>query len=480
MKRKNEYKGIYTSIATLINIIIITGMYAYVWYTFYRRIMGNNIFRRPGNFLVIAVYAALYFILQNVYGGFKIGHLKLSDVLFAGLLSTLINTAFAYAQICLIAAALVKPTPLLFLFCADIAVLVLWGMFADMLFYKLFPPREILLIVGNEHYSKLRSNFDSRYEKFQIAEDIAIADTDLETVKQKALQYGSVILYDIEANIRNILLKFCFENSVRVYVTPKISDVIMRGGSVVDLFDTPLVLCRNFGLTLGQRIVKRIMDIVLSSIGIIITAPVMLIIAIAIKIEDGGPVFFKQRRSTLDNTRFNILKFRSMVVDADKDGFRGASAHDERITKVGRLIRPFRLDELPQFFNVFRGDMSIVGPRPERVEHMKAFTSEIPEFPFRLKVKGGLTGYAQVYGKYNTTPLDKLKLDLIYIQNYSFRLDVKLLLMTIKILFQKESTEGFDEKETKKIYQNYIKTQEPKSAEKKDKKDDGGEKNEKN
>ena len=477
MKRKNEYKGIYTSFVTVLNLIIITGMYAYVWYTFYRRIMGNNIFRGPGNLLVIAVYAALYFILQNVYGGFKIGHLKLSDVLFAGLLSNAINTVFAYAQICLIAGALVKPTPLIFLFCADIAVLVLWGMFADMLFYKLFPPREILLIVGNEHYYKLRSNFESRYEKFQIAEDIAIADTDLEFIKQKALQYGSVILYDIEAKNRNILLKFCFENSVRVYVTPKISDVIMRGGSVVDLFDTPLVLCRNFGLTFGQRAVKRLMDIAISSVGIILTAPLMLLIAIAIKIEDGGPVLFKQRRATLDNTRFSILKFRSMIVDADKDGFHGATAHDDRITKVGRLIRPFRLDELPQLFNVLKGDMSIVGPRPERIEHMKAYTAEIPEFPFRLKVKGGLTGYAQVYGKYNTTPLDKLKLDLIYIQNYSFRLDVKLLLMTIKIVFQKESTEAFEESDAQKVFEDYTKTQEAKASEKEA--NNGGEKNEK-
>ncbi len=474
MKRKNEYKGIYTTFTMLLNIAVITGMYAYVWYTFYRRIMGNNIFRGPGNLLVIAVYAALYIILQNVYGGFKIGHLKLSDVLFAGLLANLINTAFAYAQICLIAGAVVQPTPLIFLFFADIAVLVLWGMFADLLFYRLFPPREILLIVGNEHYYKLRSNFESRYEKFQIAEDISIADSDLETIKQKALQYGSVILYDIEAKNRNILLKFCFENSVRVYVTPKISDVIMRGGSVVDLFDTPLVLCRNFGLTFGQRLVKRAMDIALSLFGIIVASPIMLLIAVAIKIEDGGPVFFKQKRATLDNTSFKILKFRSMVVDADKDGFKGATSNDKRITKVGKLIRPFRLDELPQLFNILKGDMSVVGPRPERVEHMKAYTSEIPEFPFRLKVKGGLTGYAQVYGKYNTTPLDKLKLDLIYIQNYSLRLDIKLLLMTLKIAFQKESTEGFDEKETKKIFQNYIKAQEeskPKTEEKKNEKD---------
>ena len=337
MKKKNEYKGLYITVSTLIHLAIIIGMYAFVWYKFYRRIMGDNIFRGPGNLLVITVYAALYFILQNVYGGFKIGHLKLTDVLFAGLLSNVINTAFAYAQISLIAGALVSPLPLLVLLVADISVLVLWGMFADIFFYRLFPPREILLIVGNEHYYKLRSNFESRYEKFRIAEDVSITDTDIDTIKRKALLYGSVILYDIAAKNRNKLLKFCFENSIRVYVTPKISDVIMRGGSVVDLFDTPLVLCRNFGLTFGQRIVKRTIDIIISFIGIIITLPLFLIISLAIKLEDGGPVFFKQKRATFDNNVFKILKFRSMIVDADKTGFRGATDHDDRITKVGRI-----------------------------------------------------------------------------------------------------------------------------------------------
>jgi exopolysaccharide biosynthesis polyprenyl glycosylphosphotransferase len=458
MKSKNEFKGMYTSVCTVINLAAVTFMYAFVWRTFYSPLTGN-IFRGPGNWLVVAVYFALYFILQNVYGGFKIGHLKLTDVLFAGLLSNTINTGFAYAQICLIVRSLVSPLPLLVLFCADIAFLVLWGMFADMIFYRLFPPREILLIIGNEHYYKLRSNFESRYEKFRIAEEISISDTDLATIKHKASQYGSVILYDIEAYTRNILLKYCFEQSIRVYVTPKISDIIMRGGAVVDLFDTPLVLCRNFGLTFGQRFVKRAMDIALSLIGIIITAPLMLIIALAIKIEDGGPVFYKQKRATLENDTFDILKFRSMIVDAEKDGFHPATDNDDRITKVGKLIRPFRIDELPQLFNILKGNMSVVGPRPERLEHMKAYTADIPEFAFRLKVKGGLTGYAQVYGKYNTTPLDKLKLDLMYIQNYSFGLDFKLLLMTLKIMFQKESTEGFEESETQKVFENYINAQ---------------------
>ena len=174
----------------------------------------------------------------------------------------------------------------------------------------------------------------------------------------------------------------------------------------------------------------------------------MIIVAIAIKIEDGGPVFYKQKRVTINGRIFEILKFRSMIKDAEKDGeSRPATDHDPRITKVGAVIRALRIDELPQILNILKGDMSIVGPRPERVEHMDQYGKDIPEFDFRLKVKGGLTGYAQIYGKYNTSPYDKLRLDMMYIENYSLMLDLKLVLTTLRILLKKESTEGFDKLE---------------------------------
>ena len=211
------------------------------------------------------------------------------------------------------------------------------------------------------------------------------------------------------------------------------------------MFDTPLLVCKNTGLNLLQKFVKRFFDILLSLIALAVFSPFMLIIALAIKFYDKGPVFYKQKRATINNKGFDILKFRSMIVDAEKDNKSiPATDHDPRITPVGRFIRAIRFDELPQLINILKGDMSIVGPRPERVEHIEEFSREIPEFKFRLKVKGGLTGYAQVYGKYNTTAYDKLRLDLMYIQNYSFLLDLKLILSTIKILFIKESTEGFD------------------------------------
>ena len=201
------------------------------------------------------------------------------------------------------------------------------------------------------------------------------------------------------------------------------------------------------GLAVDQRAAKRVMDILISGIGIIITSPIMLIIAIAVKAYDRGPVFYFQDRLTLGGKPFKICKFRSMCVDSEKNGARLASKHDSRITPVGHVLRNLHLDELPQLFNVFKGDMSLVGPRPERESIMLEYEKELPEFYYRLKVKAGLTGYAQVYGKYNTTPYDKLKLDLFYIENYSVWLDLKLMLLTLKILFTPDSTEGVDEKQ---------------------------------
>ena len=177
----------------------------------------------------------------------------------------------------------------------------------------------------------------------------------------------------------------------------------------------------------------------------VIALPFMLVIAAAIKLEDGGPVFYKQKRLTLNGREFNILKFRSMIVDAEKyAGAVLAEDNDPRITKIGKLIRATRLDELPQILNILKGDMSIVGPRPERKCFADEFAKEIPEFEYRLKVKGGLTGYAQIYGKYNTSAYDKLRLDLMYIENYSIVLDIKLMLLTLRIMFSKDSTEGID------------------------------------
>lgn len=230
---------------------------------------------------------------------------------------------------------------------------------------------------------------------------------------------------------------------IRTYTVPKISDIINRSSDDLNLFDTPLLLSRNEDLKIEQVFCKRLMDIIFSVAGLIVSSPFFLIIAVLIKATDGGPVFYKQTRLTKDRKEFMIYKFRTMIQDAEKDGHaRLASEKDDRILPVGRFLRATRLDELPQLINILKGEMSVVGPRPERPELAAEIEEELPEFAYRLKVKAGLTGYAQIYGKYNTTSYDKLKLDLTYIRNYSFFLDLKLMIMTPKIMLMKESTEG--------------------------------------
>ena len=214
------------------------------------------------------------------------------------------------------------------------------------------------------------------------------------------------------------------------------------------MFDTPLLLFRNRGLTVEQQVIKRVFDIVVSFLMLAGLSPLLALIALLVKCYDGGPVLYSQERLTKNGKVFRILKFRSMRVDSEKAGARLAMKDDDRITPVGKILRNIHFDELPQLINILRGDMSIVGPRPERPEIAAEYTKEIPEFPFRLKVQAGLTGYAQVYGKYNTTPYDKLKLDLTYIENYSFFMDLQLIATTVKILFQKENTEGVEHWQT--------------------------------
>ena len=329
----------------------------------------------------------------------------------------------------------------------DIVVIFIWTVFVNGVFRKLFPPRHILLLYEEYDPTTLLHKVNSRKDRYLIKRSMNV-EQGWETVTKEMHNYDAVFLCDIHSPLRNRLVKYCYANGIRSYITPKISDIIIRSSENIHMFDTPLLLSRNNGLSFEQKLVKRLMDIVISLVMLIITSPFMFITAVAIKLYDGGPVFFRQKRCTIDGREFFIHKFRSMIVDAEKEGeVIPATEDDDRITPVGKVIRKTRLDELPQFIDILKGDMSVVGPRPERVEHVEQYTQEIPEFAYRLKVKGGLTGYAQIYGKYNTTAYDKLKLDLMYIQNYSFLLDLKLIIMTVKIIFVKESTEGFGDTE---------------------------------
>lgn len=442
-KYKEQYRRLIMFSLTLVILAAITGAFAVVWYNFYSMYLAVTFFRK-GNWLLIAIYAMMLYVFTRIYGGYRIGHLKRGDVIYSAFLSMLFVNFITYFQISLLGLRLVNPLPMVSLSIVDVVLIVAWATGANALHLRLYPPRQMLLIYGSNSAEQLVYKMVTRAEKYDICEAVNIS-VGLVEIYDRIELYNAVIICDVNSTYRNKILKFCFDHSIRTYITPKISDMIIRGADPIHLFDTPLLLCRNQGLTFEQRLFKRATDLLLSGLALVIAAPVMLGVAVAIWLHDQGPILYRQKRLTLDGNVFEIYKFRSMVQNAEKEGAQLSPANDSRITPVGRFIRKMRLDELPQLINIFKGEMSFVGPRPERPEIAEEYEKVIPEFSFRLKVKAGLTGYAQILGKYNTIPYDKLKLDLMYIENYSLLMDLKLMLMTLKILFVPESTEGIAE-----------------------------------
>ena len=449
--RKNEsIKRLIILCLSFLGILLLTGMYAYTWIVeYHQRYVYNVKLYFWGHILMITVYFVLLFFFNTTYGGMKIGFLKPMDVFFSQAFSLLCVNVITYMQISLMEVKLVWGKGIIWMTLAQILFAGVWTWICNLVYRKAFPPRELLLIHGERTIEDIMRKFASRPDKYKISKCMDIMEGQ-EAVKKEILDSKmAVVLWDIPTTDRNELFKFCYSRSIRVYMMPKITDVLMKGSDQLHLFDTPILLSREVSLKVEQRIVKRLIDIVCSLILLVISAPFQLITAIVIKMYDGGPVLYKQIRCTTGGREFEILKFRSMRVDAEKDGVaRLASKNDDRITPIGKFIRAVRIDELPQLFNILKGDMSFIGPRPERPQIIAQYMEEMPEFELRMKVKAGLAGYAQVYGKYNTTPYDKLKLDLFYIENYSLWLDIKLMLLTLKILFKPESTEGVDSNQT--------------------------------
>lgn len=440
---------------SLVGLVFQTVLYVYVWQRVYNDIMQNSMWRsfhRKGFWLLAAVYFLLLLFFTATYGGLRIGYLKPMDVFFSQVISLFFTNVVSYFQISLLSLKLVTPYPLLLMMLAEIAIAGIWTFISHRLYKQFFPPKRLLFISGERPVDDILRKFETRRDKYHILKCIYESEGRQSIEAEILKNYDGVVLWDMNTVLRNKLLKFCYSKGVRVYIMPKIPDIMVQGSEKLNLFDTPILLIREYAMTIEQRFVKRAIDVLCALILIVVTSPIMLITAIAIKLYDGGPILYKQIRCTRDMREFKILKFRSMRSDAEKDGVaRLASKNDSRITPVGKIIRKVRIDELPQLFNILNGDMSFIGPRPERPEIIREYQEEMPEFTFRTKVKAGLAGYAQVYGKYNTTPYDKLKLDLFYIENYSVWLDLKLMLLTLKILFQSESTEGVDENQTTAI-----------------------------
>ena len=429
-------------IVKLGNVALITLPFLVVWFHFYADRTASPYYYW-GNWVVVALFFVLYILFCRIYDGFLISINRISEIVYSQALASVISDFLLYVVICLLSKRLVNPLPLFGALVVQVLLSGLWAYYAHRWYFSKFPAKRTAVIYDvREGLERLVEEYGLEKKfKIQIAMNVQQALDNKELLNQM----DTVFLSGIHSHDRNILLKYCVDKDINVYVIPRIGDVLMSGARSMHMFHLPMLRVGRYHPSPVYLALKRGFDILASGIATVILSPVFVVTAIAIKRYDGGPVFYKQQRLTKDGKIFEVLKFRSMRVDAEKDGVARLSTgdKDDRITPVGRFIRKVRIDELPQLLNILKGDMTICGPRPERPEIAAQYEEDLPEFRLRLQAKAGLTGYAQVYGKYNTTPYDKLVMDLMYIAHPSFWQDLQIMFATVKILFMKESTEGF-------------------------------------
>lgn len=416
------------------------------YYTYIRHYPRANFYLK-GNALFFVVYSAILVLFMTIYGSFSVRKYRTRELVFAFGLSCFFTDIIAYFLMCMIAKAILPPKYVIFTLLAQ--CLIETGIFilARILADRLEPTTPALLIVTEKDAEEnVRNKFDRRRTRYYI-DRVVSADTPWDELCETMRSYGTIVLMPMEKELRRRIMDDCFWHDVEVLLKPDMQDIMVNCADTVIMSDVPLYAVHTGNHDRGYLTAKRVLDIVASVCGLVLCSPIFLGVAIAIKIQDGGPVFYRQKRLTLGGKPFYLTKFRSMVVNAESaTGAVLAGKKDSRITKVGAFLRAARIDELPQLLNILSGDMTLVGPRPERPEFYEKYCAEYPEFAYRLRAKAGLTGYAQLYGKYNTTFADKALLDMYYIQKASFLWDLQLIFYTLKIIFVKESTEGVETK----------------------------------
>lgn len=429
----------------LLHLLLCVALFACTWFLFCRQ-FGINIAGRY-HFFVCAVFTACMLFFSRIYNAYLIEYTGKQDINFSLSLSELLSIVLTIGAI-LIAwnKSYYHPWIFIILFVVLVVFNRIWTALAISMYYKLNEPLRTVIVYRNKTDLKRISEVEHYERKYRI-EKYAEDPQTIEEAAAAIEGYDAVFIAGVNATLRNGIAKYCAEHNVQAFFLPHIGDILMAGAEHVQAFSVPIMSMQKVNDHPEYLIFKRLTDIVLSGLAIIVLSPFMLLTAIVIRLYDHGPALYKQVRLTKDGREFEILKFRSMRVDAEKDGVARLSSgeNDPRITPVGRFIRSIRFDELPQLFNILKGDMTIVGPRPERPEIAAQYEDVLPAFQLRLKVKAGLTGYAQVYGRYNTDPYDKLEMDLLYISRMSFLEDIKLMFATIRILFKGDSTQGIDE-----------------------------------
>ena len=427
-----QYKRLVKFAGSAVIVLLELAIYYYVWMNYYNKNMTVAFWRR-GNWLIAGEYLSLLLLLHRMYGGLKIGIYKYWTLVYSHMISLIGVNAFSYVQVVLFDKKMHNPTALLILTIVDFLVVMLWTFAFKKIYAALFPKKKLLLVHADRPMFHLMGRIESREDKYEIKETIRLQDN-VEKIIRKAENYDGVIIGDIPAGDRNELMKRCYANNIRSYTVPKISDILLRTSVELNIFDSPLYLSRNIdGLPWDQAFLKRMEDILVSGIMLILTSPFFLIIALMIKCTDKGPVFYTQQRLTLNGKVFPIYKFRTMVVDAEKkSGPVKAGDKDPRILPVGHFLRATRLDELPQLLNILKGDMSLVGPRPERPFFVEKFKEEIPRYMIKHQVRPGMTGWAQVNGYRGDTSITKrIEHDLYYIENWTLGFDFKIMFLTV-------------------------------------------------
>lgn len=458
MKKKNKKTKMLTHdiplrLIKILNIICLTIPFAFCWYGYYSRQMKDSFYNR-GNLLMIALFMLVYFLFARIYNAFLISVNRISEMIYSQVLAALITDGISYLVIALLVKGFPNLIPGIIAIAGQIVMASLWCFLAHRWYFKSFSPQRTLIIYDvREGMEKLIGQYELE-RKFEVKEILQVKE--ILSNFERLDEIETVFLSGIHSHERNVILKYCIEHHVQVYVIPRVGDVLMSGAQQIHMFHLPMLRTGRYNPQPEYLILKRLADLVIAGAATIILSPIMLITAIAIKAYDKGPVFYSQIRLTQDGKEFGVLKFRSMKVNAEKDGVARLSSgeNDPRITPIGRVIRKCRIDELPQLLNILKGDMTIVGPRPERPSIAAEYEKVMPEFRLRLQAKAGLTGYAQVYGKYNTTPYDKLLMDLMYISHANLLDDLFIMFATVKILFMPESTEGVAEGQTTAMEKN--------------------------
>lgn len=429
---------------TFFYVLLHGSAFYFIWKVIYSAAVHEGRIRND-NIILTFLYLLIICFLAKSLDGFRINSNNKFALFVSHYITIVIADVVTYGILLLEFRKYITPVPLLYVFGMNIVISTVWILIGKTILEHHHARNCILFYYDDKDVIYLKRKLDESKDQFNVVKTVKIESDVIPDGVFINNIHCAVIAY-MPGEYRNELMKYCFKNDIDVVLTPKVSDILLRGAHELDVIDRPLLEMNCSSMTLVDKFVKRSFDIISSGLALIVLSPVFLITAAAIKLQDGGPVFYKQKRCTLDGKEFEIYKFRSMIVDAEKNHKAVLAAkNDSRITKVGSFIRATRIDELPQFINILKGDMSIVGPRPERRELIEEYTDYIDSFPFRTKVKAGLTGYAQLYGKYNSNPYNKLLFDLMYVQKFSVLLDLQLILLTLKIVFIKESTDGVDE-----------------------------------